>query len=99
LCDAVNFLANKPAHLKRERNPKVQSGVDNPDTGNIGNKAPNADKQNTKTITTKHTTQKIKKMNNIEHHNFDVPHDIRVLQEKTLTNDTDTYFCVMQSTS
>jgi hypothetical protein len=34
-----------------------QSGVDNPDTGNIGNKAPNEDKQNTKTITTKHTTQ------------------------------------------
>ena len=53
--------------IKRERNPKGQSGVDNPDTGNIGNKAPNADKQNTKTITTKHTTPKIKKMNNIEH--------------------------------
>jgi hypothetical protein len=31
--------------------------------------------------------------------NIDVPHDIRVLQRKTLTNDTDTYFCVMQSTS
>jgi hypothetical protein len=36
------------------------------DTGNIGNKAQNADKQNTKTITTKHTTQKTKKMKNIE---------------------------------
>jgi hypothetical protein len=27
--------------------------------------------------------------------NIDIPHDIRVLQGKTLTNDTDTYFCVM----
>ena len=31
--------------------------------------------------------------------NIDIPHDIHVLQGKTLTNDTDTYFCVMQSTS
>ena len=31
--------------------------------------------------------------------NIDIPHDIRVLRGKTLTNDTDTYFCVMQSTS
>jgi hypothetical protein len=29
--------------------------------------------------------------------NIDVPHDIRVLQGKTLTNNTDTYFCVMLS--
>ena len=53
--------------IKRERNTKGQSGVDNSDRGNIGNKAQNADKQNTKTITTKDTTQKTKKMNNIEH--------------------------------
>ena len=31
--------------------------------------------------------------------NIDIPHDIRVLQGKTLTNNTDTQFCVMLSTS